>query len=774
MDRKPQGVVSYAGLDETALLAGARLMFAGDGSGEGGRFASLMPLFPAELILSMPFAGVAQQGAPVAPGGFSIDPAEYHCRLQKQLPRLYTGDNLTRNRDGDGAFHGRGVVTVDEAWTTSFPQYQPYAGERLCIYPLGGGAQCAAVPESLYPKAAGLLRSAETALGITHRCHDYAHYVYRRIRAGEAFDADVFETEYLALRQLTPVFLTQKDLGRMMQDTSMLQTMRTGSEAGGLYTEDAKRAEHIRQYVPGLYASDVFEDLPITRRSARLLQPVWEDGFVSDWWICAQDAAVYAAQDRQTLDMAALCQGFQLAPVYDPLTRGGRYADRVRVVTLRDKDLRLRTADTLNNPAYGSGMSPLGSINKLVYLPGSRELLRQGKLAEEESHYLCVNTTAGPEKYRQMTAAALLQEKKGRLVDALYRRESVLSEVQELSPEYEPLHRMMNQPVEKLENALTDAGGSALSGYDADLDYLRRMGMEREWKPLPNKRKTFRFAPDALRQSSIESGFAMRGACLRCTWQQLAQDAAEAVPAPAEAADAVLPAADTAQPPAEPAAPLWWNAADPCWLTTDAGGLYPTDEELAQGNALPVPGSPAPAAQPAHQSPAPEAKPEKTKKKGKKKSKKQKPVSGQPFTEEELLERQVPMQLPEPLPGEVGMGRAQPVEAAADQGGEQPGGGVTAAQGVPAPQQTDGVPAAEMQRESTAEHAAEAAPEAPTAPQQEPAAGQTGEQPGGEAAAALQPTAVPSQPPRPDGDQPDPSLEQLKNGQLSFRFDTLS
>ena len=34
----------------------------------------------------------------------------------------------------------------------------------------GGGAQAAAVPESLYPKAAGLLRGAETALGITARC----------------------------------------------------------------------------------------------------------------------------------------------------------------------------------------------------------------------------------------------------------------------------------------------------------------------------------------------------------------------------------------------------------------------------------------------------------------------------------------------------------------------------------------------------------------------------------------------------------------------------
>ena len=30
------------------------------------------------------------------------------------------------------------------------------------------------------------------------------------------------------------------------------------------------------------------------------------------------------------------------------------------------------------------------------------------------------------------------------------------------------------------------------------------------------------------------------------------------------------------------------------------------------------------------------------------------------------------------------------------------------------------------------------------------------------------------QPPQNDGEQPDPSLEQLKNGQLSFRFDDLS
>ncbi len=701
MNRKPQGVISYAGLDVTALLAGARLMFANEPGEEGCRLCSLMPLFPEELILSMPFVGVAQPGQPVAPGGFSIDPAEYHCRLQAQLPKLYRGDNLSRNLDAEGVFHGRGVVTVDEAWTTFFPQYQPYAGERLTVYPLGGGAQCAAVPESLYPKAAAVLRDAETALGITHRCHDYARYVYRHIRAGEAFDADLFETRYLSETGLAPVSVSQKDLGRMMQDQSMLRSVREGEETGGLYTEDAKRAEHIRQYVPGLYACDVFEELPHTRRTARLLQPVWEDGFVSDWWICAQDAAACLLPDKQTLDMAALCQGFQIAPVYDPASRGGAYASRVRVVAVRDKELRLRAADTLNNPAYGSGMSPLGTINRLVYLPGSREWLRQGRLEEEENAYRCGNTAVTPEDYRQMTLMALLQERKGRLVDALYRRESVLGGVQDLSPDYVQLRDMMNRPAEKLEAGLREMEKTQLSGYDADLDYLRRMGMEREWKPLPNQRKTFRFAPDALRQASIESGFAMRGVCLRCTWDELAQ------PAPAGEA---RPDAEAAQPAEAPAQPLWLNAADPRCFTGEAALTYAADH--------PAPAAPTSTADAPEADDAPaEKKPARPKKGGKKKTAKkakaQKPAGTMPFSEEEMEKRQVPMQLPDPLPGEVGM-----------------------------------------------EQSAEPAPAGETAP----------------------PAAVPAPPPEnapageqpPQDDRPDPSLEQLKNGQLSFRFDDLS
>ena len=709
MNRKPQGVISYAGLDVTSLLAGARLMFANQPGEEGCRLSSLMPLFPEELILSMPFAGVAQPGQPVAPGGFSIDPAEYHCRLRAQLPKLYTGDNLTRNLDAEGVFHGRGVVTVDEAWTTLFPQYQPYAGERLTIYPLGGGAQCAAVPESLYPKAAGLLRDAETALGITHRCHDYARYVYRCIRAGEAFDADLFETRYLNENGLAPVALPQKDLGRLMQDQSMLRSVREGEEAGGLYTEDAKRAEHIRQYVPGLYACDVFDELPHTRRTARLLQPVWEDGFVSDWWICAQDAATCLLPDKQTLDMAALCRGFQLAPVYDPASRGGSYAARVRVVTVKDKELRLRAADTLNNPAYGSGMSPLGTINRLVYLPGSREWLRQGRLEEEEPLYRCANTAVSPEDYRQMTLMALLQERKGRLVDALYRRESVLGGVNEISPDYAQLRDLMNRPAEELEAALRELEKTQLSGYDADLDYLRRMGMEREWKPLPNQRKTFRFAPDALRQASIESGFAMRGACLRCTWEELA------LPSAGESDHAALPAGENVPCPDSSAQPLWLNAADPRCLVDEAAAAYAAQHATAAES--PAAGK-AGAAPEAAEPPA-AAKPAKPKKGGKKKTAKktkaQTPAGSMPFSEEELERRQVPMQLPEPLPGEVGMSQSD-AEAS-----------------TPA---TDAVPAPKATPKKAV--------------------------PGGE------------QPPQNDGEPPDPSLEQLKNGQLSFRFDDLS
>ena len=75
-------------------------------------------------------------------------------------------------------------------------------------------------------------------------------------------------------------------------------------------------------------------------------------------------------------------------------------------------------------------MNPLGMLNKLVCLPDSRELLRQRRLVLEPASLTCENDTVGVEDYRRMRAMARWQEWKGRLVDALYRRESALSQLQ--------------------------------------------------------------------------------------------------------------------------------------------------------------------------------------------------------------------------------------------------------------------------------------------------------------------------------------------------------
>ena len=162
-----------------------------------------------------------------------------------------------------------------------------------------------------------------------------------------------------------------------------------------------------------------------------------EDGAPGDLWLPYQDACEYIDRQRMTLDVRALCEGFQIAPAYDPATRGGRYPTVVRIAAVRDRELRPLVADVLNNPAYGSGMNPLGMLNKLVCLPDSRELLRQRRLVLESASLTCDNAAVGVEEYRRMRAMARWQEWKGRLVDALYRRESALSQLQVGTPAYE-------------------------------------------------------------------------------------------------------------------------------------------------------------------------------------------------------------------------------------------------------------------------------------------------------------------------------------------------
>lgn len=555
MSAGTRGIISYAGFDREALWTRAKSCFIQAEDAPPERFASFLPLFPAELVQSMRYVGEGGTDARfVARNGFSIDPVEYHRQLYAEMPELYTGDNHRRNFDYEGRFIGRGVMTVDQAWVLAFPQYQPYVGERLTLYLIGNGGQAVAVPESIYPRGCGLLHSAETDMRVTGRGEHYAAYVQNRVKAGDAFDAALFESDYLETYHLTPVSIRQKELGRVMQDLSIVKSLKEEPGPNGLYTENAKRAEHVPQYAPYAVACDTFESAPITRNTARLMQLYYEnDAFISDLWLPYAEASAYINRQDMSLDVNALCHGFQIPPRYDPETGGGRYPNRARVAVVRDRSLRPVVADALNNPAYGRGMSPLGLIHKWVLLPDSSELFRLRKLALEETELRCRALTVSAEAYRHMLNQAALQEDKGRLIDGMYRREAALSQMREGTPAYERARLLLDQRVQGITRRVgTESRQSEraqLSGYDADLDYLRRMARSREEPEDGDAKKPLAFFHDPLRMQSIESGYAMRGGLYCCRYEELALPEEPERKADAAIETHPLPPEDTPRPP---------------------------------------------------------------------------------------------------------------------------------------------------------------------------------------------------------------------------------
>ena len=244
-----------------------------------------------------------------------------------------------------------------------FPQYQPFWGEKLTVYLIGGGSQAVAVPESVYPRGGGVLGTAEQAMQITQRAEMYAQYARARVSSGDAYDADAYAEEYLRVAGLTPLCFTQAELGRILQDLSIVKSLQNECASVGLYTENARRAERVSQYVPMRYACDLFTREAVDKHTARLAQLCHADSdYVSDLWIPYQDFCAYIDRARGTLDVRALCEGYQIAPAYDPETGGGRYPEAVRVAAVRDRELTLLTGEVLNNPAYGNGMpSPITS-----------------------------------------------------------------------------------------------------------------------------------------------------------------------------------------------------------------------------------------------------------------------------------------------------------------------------------------------------------------------------------------------------------------------------
>ena len=514
---RQSGIISYAGLDKDGLWAAAKRALAQAEEEVPERFATFLPLFPVELVQNMSYVGSrVDNNTPVSPQGFSIDPAEYHQKLCEEMPELYQGDNRRRNFNFEGKLVGRGAMTVDEAWATRFPQYQPFLGERLHVYMIGGGHQAVVVPESVYPRGGRMLRNMELEMRVSERCEHFVNYIKRRMGVGEKYDPAVFETDYLRVNDLLPVVIRQSELGHVMQDLCILRDLKGERPASRLFTENAKRAEGIAQYAPYRCACDSFTEEPVTRATARLLQLYYEDdGFISDLWLPYQDASEYIDKRRMTLDVGALCRGFQLAPEYDPAEGCGRYPDRVRVVIVRDREVRPMVASTINNPAYGSGTNPLGMLNRLVCLRDSQELLRQNRLAQEGASITCENTLTTFAQYRAMVVGATAQELKGRLIDAMYRRESALSQMQVDSRPYLRARELLDAKVEALtrdvERLGIELGRGQLSGYDADIDYLRRMAQAREGLPEEaDGAEPMPFVSDTLREMCIESGYAMR------------------------------------------------------------------------------------------------------------------------------------------------------------------------------------------------------------------------------------------------------------------------
>lgn len=497
------GVISYAGFESAALLDAAARAFAHAEEEVPARFAAFLPLFPTELVVNMSYLG---KGPKASPEGFSLSPDEYHQKLSQEKPGLYISHNRDRCFKADGTFRG-GVVTVDTAWARAFPQYEPFMGERLMIHMIGGGHQAVAVPESVFPKSGGVLASAERDLGITARCSHYCAWMRERLRLGDKYDPVRFEEEYLSQTQLSVPLLRQQELARAMQDRSIARTLQASQPApAALYTETARPVKDIPQYVPYRCACDVFEESPVTRQTGKLAQLYYEgDDFLSDLWMPWEDVKPYLDRKKMRLNAQAVCDGFQIAPATDADTRGGVYPGKLRIVSVIDRSLLFMVADTLNNPAYGTGLNPMGKLNRRIYLKNSAGMIKQGQLLQETHSIICENLRIPEEDLLRMRAMAEWQEHKGRLIDAMYRREVALAQMQPGTPVYERTRDVLDARVQRLSLLIKDSptAYSQRSGYDADIEYLCRKAEDRIGLVAA-------FTPDPQRERSIESGFAMR------------------------------------------------------------------------------------------------------------------------------------------------------------------------------------------------------------------------------------------------------------------------
>jgi len=500
------GVISYAGLDENALWEKARHFFAAEKLPE--RFRGFLPVFPMELIVNMPYAGAAPYASPA---GFSMRAADYHRVLSEELPDLYQGHNRARCFDANGRFTGN-TPAVDEAWVQLFPQYRPFLGDRLALHMIGGGHQAVAVPESIFPRGGGVLARFEREAGVADRSQHFAAFLRERTSPGAPCDHMQLEADYLNQNGLSPLRIRQSDILRAMDETLIMDQLEGKKPHAA---PSVPGTGLIPQYQPYRYACDLFEPIAFSRQRTRLIQLYYAGNpFISDFWLQWQDVSGYIDKTRRTLDVRALCHGFQIAPIADPHERGGCYPNRIRVVNVCSRDLEPMAAQTINNPAYGSGLNPVGTLNRIIWLSDTPALLADGSLKEEACNLTCENTQVDESEFLRMRALAEWQEHKGRLIDAMHRRETTLAKLQPGTLTYERSRDILDAKVSRL-NALVKYPpfpNCPSSGYDADIEYLRRQAQCREGVTEDGSPAPTMFPGDTRREKCIESGFAMRSA----------------------------------------------------------------------------------------------------------------------------------------------------------------------------------------------------------------------------------------------------------------------
>ena len=94
---RQNGIISYAGLDEKALWAGAKRAFIQADGPVPRRFRAFLPLFPAELIQNMSYAGPGARranaaGFPSTPGNITVssEPNAPPCTRGTTMPATLT------------------------------------------------------------------------------------------------------------------------------------------------------------------------------------------------------------------------------------------------------------------------------------------------------------------------------------------------------------------------------------------------------------------------------------------------------------------------------------------------------------------------------------------------------------------------------------------------------------------------------------------------------------------------------------------------------------